>query len=93
MTLLVDLTIRDTLKVAAVTANISRHGALILSPVPAPFPSVISIHNRHTGLEATARLVRPAERTAAGQYALGVELLDERADEFWGPAYVWTLAQ
>ena len=73
-------------------SNISREGALILSPLPAPFPSTIWVRNRHTGTVSAARLVRPSERSATGHYALGLELLDDTLDTFWGPQYVWTPA-
>ena len=81
------LAIGDAEPIPAVTRDISQHGALVLSPVPAPFPPVIWIQNKQTRRVMRARVVRPSARDAmAGAYVFAVELLD-RTESFWGSDY------
>ena len=86
------IAIGDHFPVSALTADISQHGALILSPVPVPFPATICVQNEHTGECASARVVRSASANHSGLYAVGVEFIHAAGSPFWRGEYVDTLS-
>ena len=71
---------------AALTAVINLHGALILSSVNWPPGSELTIKNPETGLEVRGRVVWSGRQDRDGSYKLGVEF-QASSPEFWGERY------
>jgi len=70
----------------AETVVVSRHGALILSPVPHPEQAQLVLANLESGASARCRVVWNGGEAAPGLHRLGLELLEPRP-AFWGPEY------
>jgi PilZ domain len=68
--------------VPAVTGDISRDGALILSAIPVPVSSIIWVQNARTKVWAQARVVWNATHADMGRHHIGVELLGD-APHVW----------
>ena len=71
---------------SAFAAVINLHGALILSPVPWPSGTALSIRNQKTNRSIQARVVWTGPQEASGSYKLGVEF-EEPESGFWGDDY------
>jgi PilZ domain len=61
--------------VPAMTADISPHGALLLSFIPVPVSTVIWLQNARTKVWVRARVAWHARRRHLGPHQLGIELL------------------
>jgi hypothetical protein len=72
--------------VPATTADISRHGCLILSPIRVRPATVIWIQNDRTRAWAQVDVMGASERNFDGAYEIGVEFVDDVQD-FWGADY------
>jgi PilZ domain len=72
--------------VAAATAVINLHGALILSPVPWPSGTALNMRNPKTDRSIRARVVWTGPGDGTGIYKLGVEFEDAESG-FWGNDY------
>jgi hypothetical protein len=68
--------------VPAMTADISPHGALILSFIPVPVSTVIWLQNARTKVWVRARVAWHARRRHFGPHQLGIELLGV-APQLW----------
>jgi hypothetical protein len=68
--------------VPAVTGDISRDGALILSAIPVPVNSVVWVQNARTRVWAQARVVWSAPQSDMGRHHIGVELIGD-APHVW----------
>ena len=68
--------------VPAVTGDISRDGALILSAIPIPVSSIIWVQNARTKVWAQARVVWKATQSDMGRHHIGVELIGD-APHVW----------
>ena len=71
---------------AATTAVVNLHGALILSPVPWPSGTILEIRNEKTKLSTQGRVVWSGAKDDSGSYKLGVEF-EVPASSFWGDDY------
>jgi hypothetical protein len=78
----VNVAVGDDSPFPAITSNISRHGALILSSVPVPVGSIVWVQNARTSVWARACVVWTATHPDMGPHHIGVELLND------GP-HVW----
>jgi hypothetical protein len=79
----VNLAVGCDAPVPGVTADISRHGALILSFIPIPVSTVIWLQNARTKVWVRARVAWHARRRHLGPHQLGIELLGA-APHMWG---------
>ena len=70
----------------AETVVVSRHGALVLSPVPHPEQAELVVANLESGESARCRVAWNGGEAAPGLHKLGLELLEPRP-AFWGPEY------
>jgi hypothetical protein len=71
----VNLAVGCDAPVPAITADVSPHGALILSFIPVTVGTVIWLQNARTKVWVRARVVWHARRRHLGPHQLGIELL------------------
>jgi PilZ domain-containing protein len=78
----VNVAVGDDSPFPAITSNISRYGALILSSIPVPVGSIVWVQNARTSVWARVRVVWTATHPEMGPHHIGVELVND------GP-HVW----
>ena len=70
-------------QVAGTTKYVNRHGGLLLTQLPFPADSEVTIHIPHLEREQSCRVIWVSEqKDKTGHYVLGIELPD--AENFWG---------
>ena len=82
----IPLEVQPLESLAATTAVINLHGALILSAVPWVSGTLLKIRNHKTNRSIRARVVWTGSADDAGLYKLGVEFEDSESG-FWGADY------
>jgi hypothetical protein len=81
-----------TLEHPAETLVVSRHGALLSSPVTHPEGATLSLTHVDSGASVVCRVVWSGVDECPGQHKIGIELIEERA-EFWGAEYEAKLSE
>jgi PilZ domain-containing protein len=84
----VDVALGEDPPVPAITGDISRHGALILSSIAVPVDTILWVRNAQTNVWARARVVWNATHPQMGPYHIGVELLGD-APHVWADEHDW----
>ena len=87
----VSLTAGQVPPVAALTAVINRHGALLLSALPYDVGAVLRLQNELTLTATDCLVVWVGEADPSGGHKLGVEFVNA-APTFWGTVYEDRLA-
>jgi hypothetical protein len=82
----IHLDVQPLQPLAATSAVINLHGALIVSAAPLPTGTRVNIQNRKNNRSIRARVVWTGPRDETGLHKIGVEF-EEPESGFWGNAY------
>jgi hypothetical protein len=87
----VDLAAANEPSTPGTAVVVSRHGALVLSPIRCTDDEILTMVNRHSGETTTCRVVYVGAPDGGQGQRLGIEFTGD-APGFWGPEYEMLVA-